>query len=122
MKKVIITGISGTLGSALGKEYRERGCQVIGVTRQQSLEGDFFNELCICQQKTTEDAKTIDNWIDKGQGWIGTYKEPFSLRIFKYLFVLSPNFFYKLQLYGWRKGSKFVIKEKKEETTSINHK
>lgn len=33
-KKVIITGITGTLGSALGKLYMSREWEVFGVTRQ----------------------------------------------------------------------------------------
>ena len=45
MKTVVITGISGTLGSAMGKAYKSRGWQVVGVTRQPNLEGDFFDEL-----------------------------------------------------------------------------
>ncbi len=52
-------------------------------------------------------ARTIARWID-GNEWVGTYEEPFSFKIFKWLFALAPNLFYKLQLLGWRKGSKFV--------------
>lgn len=52
-------------------------------------------------------ARTIARWID-GDQWVGTYEEPFSFKIFKYLFALAPNFFYRLQMLGWRKGSKFV--------------
>ena len=33
-KKVIVTGITGTLGSALGCLYLQRGWEVYGVTRQ----------------------------------------------------------------------------------------
>ncbi|MDJ0555510.1 MAG: NAD-dependent epimerase/dehydratase family protein [Microcoleaceae cyanobacterium MO_207.B10] len=44
MKTVVITGISGTLGSAMGKAYKSRGWRVVGVTRQPNLEGDFFEE------------------------------------------------------------------------------
>ena len=53
-------------------------------------------------------AETIVNWIENSQEWVGTYDEPFSFKIFKYLFALFPNFFYRLQLYGWPKGSKFM--------------
>ncbi|AOX01524.1 hypothetical protein BJP34_20600 [Moorena producens PAL-8-15-08-1] len=258
MKTVVITGISGTLGSALGQEYINRGWQVVGVTRQENLEGNFFNTLCVSQQQTLEDAQklleydpdviilnagqietevgdggvplveivesmnrvnyswpalvaleaaklkrerpldvvaigsiadgspscfgpvyhsgkialhyywsgvgpivyhasnhqirmrlyrpgvisgplawapvnrlnekgykiranrvnsappaekvanTIASWIEKNKEWVGTYDEPFSFKIFKYLFALFPNLFYKLQLFGWPRGSKFV--------------
>ncbi|NEO61192.1 MAG: SDR family NAD(P)-dependent oxidoreductase, partial [Moorea sp. SIO4G2] len=53
-------------------------------------------------------ANTIASWIEKNKEWVGTYDEPFSFKIFKYLFALFPNFFYKLQLFGWPRGSKFV--------------
>ena len=52
-------------------------------------------------------ARVIYKWIEKGKQFVGTYDEPFSFKIFKYLHALFPNFFYKLQLYGWRKASKF---------------
>jgi len=39
---------------------------------------------------------------------VGTYHEPFSFLIFKYLFALFPNQFYRLQLLGWPRGSKFI--------------
>ncbi|NEP29746.1 NAD-dependent epimerase/dehydratase family protein, partial [Moorena sp. SIO3I6] len=59
MKTVVITGISGTLGSALGQEYINRGWQVVGVTRQENLEGNYFNTLCVSQQQTLEDAQKL---------------------------------------------------------------
>ncbi|MGK7922128.1 MAG: NAD-dependent epimerase/dehydratase family protein [Trichodesmium sp.] len=258
MKTVVITGISGTLGSAMGKLYKSRGWRVVGVTRQPNLEGDFFDELCVSPQQTIEDARKlfeydpdvvilnagqietevgeggipvvelvesmnrvnyswpavvatevaklsrsrrldviaigsiadgspscfgpvyhsgkialhyfwsgvgpivyhssqnmirlrlyrpgaisgdfawapvnrlndkaykiranrvnsapsgdkvaekIVNWIENSKEWVGTYDEPLGFKIFKYLFALFPNFFYRLQLYGWPKGSKFV--------------
>lgn len=52
-------------------------------------------------------ADKIVRWID-GKGWIGTYEEPFSFKIFKWWFALAPNSFYRLQRLGWRKGSKFA--------------
>jgi len=256
MKTVVITGISGVLGSALGKHYMQQGWRVVGVSRQSQLEGDFFSELCTNQQKTEADARkllaydpdlvivnagqietevgaegvplvnqfeaitsvnyrfpalvglvasemklnkrldvvaigsiadgspscfgpvyhaskialhyfysgvgpivhhanrnvrmrlyrpgaikgplawapvnrlnekgykirakrvegapegpevaeTIANWI-KTDEWVGTFEEPFSFKIFKWLFALAPNAFYKLQLLGWRKGSKYT--------------
>lgn len=52
-------------------------------------------------------AKKIALWIERN-GWVGTYEEPFSFKIFKWIFALAPNFFYRLQILGWRKGSKFA--------------
>lgn len=58
-RKVIITGISGTLGTALGREYLRRGWHVIGVSRKTELEGDFLSELCTNNQETAEDARAL---------------------------------------------------------------
>ena len=256
MKTIVITGISGILGSALGRYYIQQGWKVIGVSRNSKLKGDYFTELCVNRQESVDDARTlfsyepnliilcsgqieteigekglplqeqldsitrinyifpstvglqasylkpknplevvaigsiadgspscfgpvyhaskialhyfysgvgpiacyanpavrlrlyrpgaikgplawapvnrlnekgykirakrvngapegdqvarkIAKWIEK-EAWVGTYKEPFTFKIFKYIFVLVPNFFYKLQSFGWRKGSKFV--------------
>ncbi|ERT06815.1 short chain dehydrogenase family protein [Lyngbya aestuarii BL J] len=257
-KTVVITGISGTLGSALGKAYMQQGCHVVGVTRQPDLQGEGYNELCVSPQETLEDAQKlfsynpdvvilnagqietevgeggvplvelvesmnrvnytwpaivaveaakqkrdqlldviaigsiadgspscfgpvyhsgkialhyywsgvgpivyyasdkmirlrfyrpgviagplawapvnrlnekaykirenrvnsapsadhvagkIVNWIENSKQWVGTYEEPFSFKIFKYLFALFPNQFYRLQLLGWPRGSKFI--------------
>ncbi|MBD3167214.1 SDR family NAD(P)-dependent oxidoreductase [bacterium] len=257
MKTVVITGISGTLGQALGAQYVRKGWRVVGVSRKDDLEGEYFTDLLVSPQTTVEDAqklleydpdiillnagqieteigeggvplsemvesmnrvnytwpalvcleaaklkrnrpldvitigsiadgspsafgpvyhagkiaihyfvsgvgpivyhanrnirmrhyrpgaiygplawapvnrlnekgyqirakrvqgapsadtvaRKIVKWIEDGKEWVGTYEEPFSFKIFKYLFTLAPNFFYKLQLLGWRKGSKFV--------------
>ncbi|HEX05142.1 MAG TPA: SDR family NAD(P)-dependent oxidoreductase [Bacteroidetes bacterium] len=62
---------------------------------------------CESAPEANEVARTIARWID-GNEWIGTYKEPFSFKIFKWWFALAPNSFYRLQVFGWRKGSKFV--------------
>ncbi len=257
MKTVVITGITGALGRALGKIYVRRGWKVVGVTRKDGVEGEFFTDLLVSPQQSIEDAKKIFDyepdvvilnagqieteigeggvplvqmaesmnrvnytwpaivaleasqlkrnrpldiiaigsiadgspscfgpvyhagkiaihyfwsgvgpivahanrnirmrlyrpgaiysplawapvnrlnekgykirekrvesapsadtvarkiikWIDDGKQWVGTYEEPFSFKIFKYLFALAPNFFYRLQMLGWQKGSKFV--------------
>lgn len=257
MKTVVITGVSGTLGTALGKLYRQRGWRVIGVSRKE-FEGDAFSELHVSPQESIEDAREllaydpdliilnagqieteigpqgqpltdmvesmnrvnytwpavlateashrswsrpvdiiaigsiadgapspfgpvyhsgkialnyfwlgvgpiayyasgekvrlrlyrpgaikgplawapinrlnekgykirkkrvdgapeadrvaadIAKWIDTGKGWVGTWDEPFTFRIFKHLHSFFPNLSYKAQMLGWRKGSKFV--------------
>lgn len=53
-------------------------------------------------------AGDIIHWIEKGTGWVGTWDEPLSFRFFKHLHAFFPNFYYKVQMLGWRKGSKFV--------------
>ncbi|NJL82193.1 MAG: SDR family oxidoreductase [Chloroflexaceae bacterium] len=257
-KTVVITGISGTLGSALGKTYQQRGARVVGVTRQTDFQGEGYDELLVSPQQTQEDAaklfsydpdvailnagqiesavgeqglpllelvesmnrinytwpaivaleaaklkrdrpldvvaigsiadgspscfgpvyhsgkialhyywsgvgpivyyasdkmirlrlyrpgviagplawapvnrlnekayqiranrvngapageqvaEKIAQWIETSPQWVGTYDEPLSFKLFKYLFALFPNQFYRLQLLGWPKGSKFV--------------
>jgi hypothetical protein len=52
-------------------------------------------------------ADRFVRWIDSYK-WVGTYEEPFSFKIFKWLFALALNAFYRLQRLGWLKGSKFV--------------
>lgn len=59
MKKVIITGISGTLGQALGKEYLQRGWEVIGVSRRNTLDGDYFSRLITSNQQNEENASKL---------------------------------------------------------------
>ncbi|MEB3279517.1 MAG: NAD-dependent epimerase/dehydratase family protein, partial [Lyngbya sp.] len=58
-KTVVITGISGTLGSALGKVYMQQGAHVVGVTRQLDFQGEGYSELCVCSQETIEDAQKL---------------------------------------------------------------
>ena len=53
--KVIITGITGTLGGALGKLYLERGWDVYGVTRQS------IRTHPSCSQVVTSDQTSIDD-------------------------------------------------------------
>ena len=52
-------------------------------------------------------AKDIIKWIEKGKGWVGTWDEPFTFRIFKHLHSFFPNLSYKVQMLGWRKASKW---------------
>jgi NAD(P)-dependent dehydrogenase (short-subunit alcohol dehydrogenase family) len=59
MKTVVITGISGTLGSALGRTFIARGDRVVGVTRRAGLQGDQFSELVTSPQQSVEDARGL---------------------------------------------------------------
>lgn len=58
-KVAMITGISGTLGQALGRLYKERGWRVLGVTRRETLEGDFLDEAVTSKQETLEDVRAL---------------------------------------------------------------
>ncbi len=55
-KKVIITGITGTLGSALGHLYLKRGWDVYGVTRQAIARHPACSHVVTNHQRSTDDA------------------------------------------------------------------
>lgn len=59
MKRIIITGISGTLGRALGAFYISRGDWVIGVTRREQLSGDYFSEILTSAQQNATNARQL---------------------------------------------------------------
>ncbi|MBT3232309.1 MAG: SDR family oxidoreductase [Calditrichaeota bacterium] len=59
LKTVIITGISGVLGSALGRFYLKDGWRVIGVGRKETADGDFYSEYFRNSQKSSEDAQKL---------------------------------------------------------------
>lgn len=60
-RRVAITGISGTLGQALGRLYREKGWHVIGVSRRAELagRGDVYDTLHTSPQTSLEDARAL---------------------------------------------------------------
>jgi len=53
-------------------------------------------------------AERIHKWSLKKNAWVGTYDEPLSFKALKVLFSLFPNLFYRIQLLGWKKESKFA--------------
>jgi NAD(P)-dependent dehydrogenase (short-subunit alcohol dehydrogenase family) len=55
-KKAIITGITGTLGGALGRLYRQRGWEVYGVTRQSIERLDACTHVVTNAQTSIADA------------------------------------------------------------------
>ncbi|MGE3802887.1 MAG: SDR family NAD(P)-dependent oxidoreductase, partial [Candidatus Kapaibacterium sp.] len=61
MKTVTITGISGTLGKALGEEYLRKGWHVIGVSRREDVEGkgESYSELHVSGQESVENAREL---------------------------------------------------------------
>ena len=58
-KTVLITGITGTLGEALGKFYLEKGWQVLGVTRKEIQDHPSCSKIVTNPQKTIDDAKSL---------------------------------------------------------------
>lgn len=59
MSVALITGISGTLGSALGTLYRARSYQVVGVTRRAALGTRACTKVLSNAQRTYEDASAL---------------------------------------------------------------
>ncbi len=59
MKKVLITGITGTLGEALGKAHIERGWHVVGVTRQDLASHAACSEILNSAQASEADARAL---------------------------------------------------------------
>lgn len=51
-------------------------------------------------------ADKIASFI-QGDAVIGTFDEPLSFRALRLLFALAPNLYARLQLTGWRRGSRF---------------
>lgn len=58
-KKVIITGITGTLGSALGDLYLKRGWEVYGVTRQSMQRYPSCSQVITSDQSSIDDARAL---------------------------------------------------------------
>ncbi len=59
MKRVLITGITGTLGTALGKAYLAQGWEVIGVSRRDGEPGERSSRHVVNSQETLDDAKAL---------------------------------------------------------------
>lgn len=59
MKMAVITGISGTLGAALGAHYRSAGWRVIGVSRRKITKSPSFDRLFVNAQVELRDARRI---------------------------------------------------------------
>lgn len=58
-KKVLITGITGTLGSALGELYLKRGWKVHGATRQSIAQHPACSHVITNDQSSIDDALTL---------------------------------------------------------------
>lgn len=51
-------------------------------------------------------ARKIKKWAEKGS-WVGSDREPVSFKFLKFLYGQFPDLYYRLQLMGWKMGSKY---------------
>ena len=59
MRRVLITGVSGTLGSALAELYAGRGWDEIGVSRKDDVNSPGCSRIVASDQRTIEDARAL---------------------------------------------------------------
>lgn len=57
--KVVVTGVTGTLGGAIGSLYLDRGAHVYGVGRKANAGSDVCSEAIANPQRTREDARAL---------------------------------------------------------------
>ena len=58
-KRVVITGITGTLGSALGRACLQRGDEVIGISRRDGDPEEVASQIVASPQVSIEDAAQL---------------------------------------------------------------
>lgn len=59
MRRVLITGVTGTLGVALAAEYQARGWSTVGVSRRADAKAEHCARLIASPQRTLEDARGL---------------------------------------------------------------
>ncbi len=59
MKRVVITGVTGTLGRALAAQYRSRGWEVVGVSRDVLPDAPECHSTSANTQETRADARAL---------------------------------------------------------------
>jgi len=59
MRRVVITGVTGTLGGALAEEHARRGCAVVGVSRGPGTAPPGCDRLLVNAQRDLEDARAL---------------------------------------------------------------
>lgn len=59
MKRIVVTGVSGTLGTALARLYAERDCEVIGVSRQLDAKHEWCARVVVNEQSSAQDAADL---------------------------------------------------------------
>ena len=75
-----------------------------------------------CETAPTGDevARDVAKFIDSDR-WVGTWDEPLSFRFLRLAFALAPNLYYRLQLLGWRKASRFLSGEPAPDLSKAEH-
>lgn len=58
-RRVVVTGIGGTLGRALGALYRSRGAEVVGVSHRADAEAIACDRIQHSAQETLDDARAL---------------------------------------------------------------
>lgn len=58
-KRVVVTGVTGTLGAALARIYRDGGCEVVGVSHRETATPETCHRLIRSAQATADDAERL---------------------------------------------------------------
>jgi len=58
-RRIVITGITGTLGSALGRHYRSLGHEVVGVSHREDALSDACDRIVRNAQRDADDARDL---------------------------------------------------------------
>jgi NAD(P)-dependent dehydrogenase (short-subunit alcohol dehydrogenase family) len=59
LRRVVVTGVTGTLGSALARLHAERGDEVIGVSRQSDAKHEWCTRVVTNAQRDAADARAL---------------------------------------------------------------
>ena len=58
-RRVVITGVTGTLGEALARIYRARGFEVVGVSHREGAAANGCHRMVVCAQVSETDADRL---------------------------------------------------------------
>lgn len=58
-RRVVITGVTGTLGEALARVYRARGFEVVGVSHRVGTAANGCHRMVVCAQASEADAERL---------------------------------------------------------------
>lgn len=58
-RRVVITGVTGTLGEALARVYRGRGFEVVGVSHREGTAANGRDRIVVCAQASEADADQL---------------------------------------------------------------
>jgi len=70
-ERVVVTGVTGTLGAALARTFRARGCEVVGVSRRVFEKEELCDRAVRNDQRTVEDARALAflHAVGDGASW-----------------------------------------------------